>query len=186
MSTASKDAAGWQAAYTIAGAGEKTITFKTENKFVDADARVTITTPAASAPTLSVDDNTTTLPMGTASSGKYTVSKAITGKVNVSTAGWITSGDHTVSDSNVTLGVVNESTLKVGTTTISSGATITPSDSAQTITISEGYNSARTLTISAADSGTAGEITSGSATIDTVTYLYSSTDDNFKINSNYK
>lgn len=181
MSTASKDAAGWQAAYTIAGAGEKTITFKTENKFVDADTRVTITTPAASAPVLSVDNNTATLPMGTASSGKYTVSKAITGKVNVSTAGWIASGDHIVSDSNVTLGIVNESTLKVGTTTISSGATIIPSDSAQTITISEGYNSARTLTIGATDSGTAGEITSGTATVDTLSYAYNSTDDNFKI-----
>ena len=34
MPNATKDAAGWQVAYTIDGAGEKTITFKTENKFV--------------------------------------------------------------------------------------------------------------------------------------------------------
>lgn len=39
MATASKDSAGWLVNYTIAGAGEKTITFKTEDKFVDADAR---------------------------------------------------------------------------------------------------------------------------------------------------
>ena len=32
MPTASKDAAGWLVNYTIAGTGEKTISFKTENK----------------------------------------------------------------------------------------------------------------------------------------------------------
>ena len=54
MPTASKDAAGWQVAHTIAAAGEKVITFKTENRFIDADARVTITTPSASNPVLSL------------------------------------------------------------------------------------------------------------------------------------
>ena len=71
MPTASKDAAGWQVAYTIAGAGEKTITFKTENRFVDADARATITTPAASNPVLTLTDKTGALAMGTATNNVY-------------------------------------------------------------------------------------------------------------------
>ena len=68
-----------------------------------------------------------------------------------------------------------------GSTQLASGTTINPSDSAQTITISEGYNTARTLVIGAADSSAAGEITSGTATISTVTYTYDSTNDNFSV-----
>ena len=181
MPIAGSDNAGWNVPYTITGAGEKTITFKTENRFVDADARVTLTTPAATEPTLALTDITTGLSMGTATSGKYSPVVSLSGNANIGTAGWIAAGNHTVSDTSVKIGTVNQSTLKNGTTTINSGSTITPGDSAQTITISEGYNAARTIVVGAADSSTPGEITSGSATIDTVTYLYSSTDDNFTI-----
>lgn len=182
MPIAGNDNAGWNVSYTITGAGEKTITFKTENRFVDADARVTLTTPAATEPTLALTDITTGLSMGTATSGKYSPVVSLSGNANIGTAGWIAAGNHAVSDTSVKIGTVNQSILKNGTTAINSGATITPGDSAQTITISEGYNAARTIIVGAADSSTPGEITSGSATIDTVTYLYNSTDDNFTIN----
>lgn len=181
MPIAGNDAAGWNVPYTITGAGEKTITFKTENRFVDADARVTITTEAAAEPILALDDITTGLSMGTVSNGKYSPTVNLAGNVNVSKAGWITAGDHQVSDGPVAVGTVNQSILKNGTTTITSGSTVNPSDSAQTISITEGYNSARTIIIGAADSSAAGEITSGSALIDTVQYLYNSTDNNFTI-----
>lgn len=179
MPIAGNDNAGWNVPYTIAGVGEKTITFKTENRFVDADARVTITTPAATEPTLAITDITTGLSMGTAASGKYSPTVNLSGNANIGTAGWIAAGNHTVSDTSVKVGTVNQSTLKNGTTTIDSGSTITPTGSAQTITISEGYNAARTIIVGAADSSSPGEITSGSATITGVNYLYNSTNDNF-------
>ena len=182
MPIAGNDSAGWSVPYTIAGTGEKTITFKTENKFVDADTRVTITTPAATEPTLALTDITTGLSMGTASNGKYSPVVNLSGNANITTAGWIAAGNHTVSDTSVKVGTVNQSIISNGQTTIASGSTVNPSDSAQTITISEGYNAARTLIIGTTDSGAAGEITSGSATITTLNYLYNSTNDNFSVN----
>lgn len=181
MPNATSDSAGWLVAHTIDGVGEKTITFKTENKFLDQDARVTITTPAASDPTLSATDISTALDMGAASSGVYSPTATITGNAVIGTAGWITAGNKTVTDSDVKVGTVNQSILKNGSTTISSGSTITPSTAAQTITITEGYNAARTLTIAAASSGAAATITSGTATIDTLSYAYNSTNSNFTV-----
>lgn len=46
MPTITKDSAGWVATHTIDAAGDKTITFKTENTFLDADVRAVITTPS--------------------------------------------------------------------------------------------------------------------------------------------
>lgn len=181
MPTASKDAAGWQAAYTIAGAGEKTITFKTENKFVDADARATITTPAATEPTLSLTDITTGLSMGTATGGKYSPTVSLSGNANIATAGWIAAGNHTVSDTSVAIGTVNQSLIKNGTSTVASGSTITPGPDSQTISITEGYNSARTIVIGSASSSSPGAVTSGSATIDTLSYAYVSADSAYNI-----
>lgn len=181
MPTASKDAAGWQVAYTIAGTGEKTITFKTENRFVDADARATITTPAATEPTLSLTDITTDLPMGTATSGKYSPTVSLSGNANIKTAGWIAAGNHTVSDTSVAIGTVNQSLIKNGTSTIASGSTITPGSDSQTISITEGYNSARTIVIGSASSSSPGAVTSGSATIDTLSYAYVSADSAYNI-----
>ena len=119
--------------------------------------------------------------MGTATSGVYKPTATITGNTVVSTAGWISSGNHAVSDTGVKIGTVNQSTMSNGGTAVASGDTITPSDSAQTITISEGYNTARTITVGAADSSAAGAVTSGSATIGTVAYSYSTTNDNFQM-----
>jgi len=114
MPIAGSDSAGWNVPYTIAGAGEKTITFKTENRFVDADARVTITTPAATEPTLALTDITTGLSMGTASNGKYSPTVSLSGNANIATAGWIAAGNHSVSDTSVKVGTVNQSTMSNG------------------------------------------------------------------------
>lgn len=181
MPNAASDAAGWNVPYTITGAGEKTITFKTENKFVDADARVTITTPAATSPVLNLVDNSGNLSMGTPSNGVYNPTATFTGTIGVTTAGWITAGNHNVSDADIIVGKVNQSTMTNGASTISSGATITPGPSEQVITISEGYNTARTITIGSASSSSAGEVTSGTAVIDTLSYTYDNTGTRFNI-----
>ena len=181
MSTASKDAAGWNLDYTIAAAGQKTITFKTENRFVDADARVTITTPSASSPTLTLTDKSTGLSMGTATNGVYSPTIDVSGNAVVSTAGWITSGNHSVSASGLKVGTVNQSTLTNGTTAIASGSTVVPSDQNQTINISQGYNAARTIVVGAASAGAPGEITSGTATISSLSYAYVSADNEYTI-----
>lgn len=181
MSTASKDNAGWNVAYTIAAVGEKTITFKTEDMYVDADARVTITTPAASSPTLNLTDASAALTMGTATNGVYSPTATLTGNAAISTAGWIASGNHSVSDTDVVVGTINQSTMALGATALASGDIITPASENQTITISEGYNTARTLVIGSSSSSTPGAVTSGTATISSLTYTYDSTNSNFTI-----
>lgn len=181
MATASKDNAGWLVNYTIAGAGEKTITFKTEDKFVDADARAVITTPSAAAPTLSLTDITTGLSMGTATDGKYSPTVSASGNVNIATAGWITADNKTVTDTNYKIGTVNQSIMQNGQSTVSSGDTIVPGPSEQTITITEGYNAARTIIIGSASASSPGEVTSGSATITSVSYAYVAADNNYTI-----
>ena len=184
MPTASKDTAGWIVNYTVNGTKDgatPNIIFATENQFVDADCAVYLTVPGASSPTLSLTDISTGLSMGNASNGVYSPVVSASGNVGISTAGWITSGNHNVTDSSFSVGTVNQSIIQNGNTTVASGSTINPSDSSQTITITEGYNAARTIIIGAADSSAAGEITSGSATIDTLSYLYNSTSGKFTI-----
>lgn len=167
--------------HTTDASGDYKVLLKTENKFVDKNIAITITTPAAAAPTLAAADITSALAMGTASDGVYSPTATITGNANIATAGWITAGNHGVSDTGVKVGTVNQSTMSNGGTAVASGATIIPGDSNQTITISEGYNSARTIIVGAASTSTPGEITSGSATVNTLTYNYSSTNSNFTV-----
>lgn len=181
MATAPYDESGWYVPLTISGPGEKTITFQTENKFVDRDARAIITTPSASGPELTLTDKTGSLSMGTASSGQYSPTATFTGNISVATAGWIAAGNHTVSDEDVVVGKVNESTMLNGQSPVASGSTVTPGPSEQTITITEGYNSARTLVIGSASSSSPGSVTSGSATISSLSYAYDSSGQQFNI-----
>lgn len=181
MPNAINDAAGWNVLYTIAGAGEKTITFKTENKFVDADARVTIITPAASNLSLDLADNNGNLTMGTPENGVYSPIATFTGVASIENSGWIATNDYNVSDTDIIVGKVNQSIITNGASTVPSGSTITPGPTEQTITISEGYNVARTITIGSAASSNAGEVTSGSAIIDTLTYTYNNSTEEFDI-----
>lgn len=157
----------------------KTIVLDTENKFTDADIHIELDTPDAAA-TLNLNDINTAITMGTASSGVYTPTANFSGTLNVSTAGWI-SGTPNVSDSNVKIGKVNQSTLSKNSTAIASGSTINPENSSQTISISEGYNVARTIVFGPVSAGPKATITSGSATINTLNYTYESTSGNFSI-----
>lgn len=181
MPNATNDAAGWNVPYVVAGAGEKTIAFKTENKFVDADLRVTITTPAASNPSLDLVNNNGNLTMGTPENGVYSPIATFTGTVNVENPGWIASDNYNVSDTDIVVGKVNQSVITNGASPIPSGSTITPGPAEQTITISEGYNTARTITIGSASSSNAGEVTSGLATISTLAYNYNTSTEQFDV-----
>ena len=154
---------------TIAAAGLHQVNFETENSFLDKDINIQITTPAASAPTLDVTDITGSITMGTATDGVYSPTANLSGNVNITTAGWITAGNKTVSENGVKIGKVNQSTLKNGTTAIASGAEITPSGEDQTISISEGYNTARTVVVKAASESAAATVASGNVTISSIT-----------------
>lgn len=138
---------------TLVNDGHVIVDAATKNKFVDKDIHIDLTVPSAADPALSITDLTDSLNMGTASDGVYSPVVSLSGNAAVATAGWIAAGNHEVSDTSVAVGKVNQSTLKNGSTTIASGADITPAVSDdQTINISEGYNAARTVVVKSMDS----------------------------------
>lgn len=147
----------WVLEQTATGAGTFTDLLTTENKFLDKNISIKSTIPAASGPALAITDKgSTNITIGTASGGYYPLTTSLTGKLTVSSAGWITTDGFSATDSTVTVGRIAQSTLKNGTTAINSGATITPSvTDTQTINISAGYNAARTVKIAPMSSGTA-------------------------------
>lgn len=159
----------WVLEQTATSAGTFTDLLTTENKFLDKNISIKSTIPAASGPALTITDKESTdITIGTASSGYYPLTTSLTGKLTVSSAGWITTDGFSATDSTVTVGRIVQSTLKNGKTAISSGDTITPSATdTQTINISAGYNAARTVKIAPISSGkaAAAEVTiSGTAT----------------------
>lgn len=145
---------------TIAAAGEFTTVLNTANKFVDKNIGVKITVPTAGAMDLSVTDNATDLTMGAASDGVYSPTATISGTVTPATAGWSAASAANVSDTNVVVGKVNQSTLSVGGESLASGSTVNPAAVAQTVTITEGYNGARTVVVGPVSAGPAGTISS--------------------------
>jgi len=168
-------------AKTIDAAGLHQVNLETKNKFLDKDINIQITTPTAAEPVLDITDITGSITMGTAVDGIYSPTADLSGKVNITTAGWITAGDKAVSENEVKIGTVNQSTLKNGNTAITSGAEITPSDEDQTINISEGYNTARTVVVKAASESAAASVASGNATVSTLTYTADSKNHTFNI-----
>ena len=151
---------------TISAAGDHIAEFATENTFLDKDIRIEITTPSAAAPALDVTDITTNIVMGSATNGVYEPTATIEGNVSVATAGWITTGNKAVSESGVKIGKVNQSVLKNGNTAISSGDDVVPAVSDdQTINITEGYNTARTVVVKSMDSSDTQKATVNSANL---------------------
>jgi len=150
--------------HTTSNSGDYTALLSTENKFVDKNIGIKITTPAVGTLTLNATDITSSLAMGTATSNVYSPTITVSGNVNVATAGWITDGNKSVSDTNVKVGKVNQSLLQQGDDIINSGKEIIAGNEDQTITITEGYNVARTIIVKASSSGTSAAATvSGTA-----------------------
>lgn len=163
----------WVLEQTATGAGTFTDLLTTENKFLDKNISIKSTIPSAQNPTLTITDKSSTnITIGTVSQGYYPLSAALTGTLTVGTPGWITTSGLSAQDESVIVGRIAQSTLKNGDTAINSGATITPSvDSNQTINISAGYNSARTVIVAPMSSGTkavANVTISGTATTPTL------------------
>lgn len=146
----------WPVPIEVAGSGTTTHLLQTENKFVDANISIKVHTPSASGAALSIADKASTnITIGTLSNGYYPLSTSLTGTLSVSTAGWLTKAGLSAADSNVIVGRIAQSTLANGSTAIASGSTIVPNvSSTQTINISAGYNTARTIVIGAMSSGT--------------------------------
>lgn len=169
--------------YSVGAAGDETLKFSTAGKYVNKNIHLTVSTPAAGAVTLDADDNANAIVMGTPNEGIYSPTATITGTVNVASAGWITAGDKSVSEANVALGTVAQSTLAVDGSSVASGSNIVPDvDDDQTVTISAGYHhQARTLTVKSMADGQEAEVTSPDATISSVTYTANDTDHTFNI-----
>lgn len=169
-----------QYAHTTAESGHHVVTLETENTFVDKNIVVDINTPAAADPALSLADLTGNVTMGSASDGYYEPTVDLSGNVNVATAGWITSGNHAVSYTGVAIGKIPQSTLANGNTAIASGDEIIPDVTEdQTINISAGYNTARTVVVKGMDDGQKATVSSANVAIATadasVAYNSSST-----------
>lgn len=152
--------------YTIAASGDKNFHFDTEGNFLDKDINLKVTTPAAASPELDVTDITTNIVMGEASDGVYEPTATISGNVSVETAGWITTGNKAVSESGVKIGKVSQSVLKNGSVAIDSGDDVVPAVSDdQTINITEGYNTARTVVVKSMDSADTQKATVASSNV---------------------
>ena len=156
----------------------------TKNTFVDKNIHIDLTVPSAADPILDITDIPANIDMGTASNGVYEPVATIMGTANVATAGWMTAGDKLVSESNVKIGKVNQSTLKNGNTAINSGDEIIPDVSEdQTINITEGYEAARTIIVAPMEDGQAASVASGNATISNLTYTADSANHTFDISA---
>ena len=163
----------WVLEQTATGAGTFTDLLTTENKFLDKNISIKSIIPSAQGPALSITDKSSVdIGVGTVSQGYYPLSTALTGTLTVGTPGWITTTGLSAQDESVIVGRIKQSTLANGNTAINSGATIIPSVSSnQTINISEGYNTARTVIIAPMSSGTsaaANVAISGTATTPTL------------------
>lgn len=157
--------------YAIAEAGDHVLTLNTKNTFVDKNIEINAPIDAAGALTLNIVDKTAAIDMGEASEGYYNPAVALSGNVDVASAGWITDGNHSVSEASVVVGKVAQSTLKNGATAISSGDAIIPQKTTdQTVNISEGYNDARTVVVKSQSAGDKATVTSANATITSVSY----------------
>ncbi len=157
--------------HTTDGSGLHKNTLHTKNTFVDKDIEINVTTPEAGAMSLDVTDSSAALNMGTANEGYYYPKATISGNASVATAGWVDEDPIAVSESNVQVGKVAQSTLKNGSTTIASGDQVIPLPTDdQTINISEGYNTARTVVVKAMEDGQAATVSSSNATISSLTF----------------
>lgn len=179
----------WVLEQTATGAGVFTDLLTTENKFLDKNISIKSTIPSAQGPVLTITDKSSTnITIGTVSQGYYPLSAALTGTLTVGTPGWITTSGLSAQDESVIVGRIAQSTLKNGDTAISSGATITPSvDSNQTINISAGYNSARTVIVAPMSEGTkavANVTVSGTATTPTLANTASAITNKTQVNIN--
>ena len=171
---------------TLVADGHVKIDFDTAGHYVEKNIHVDLEVPSAANPVLDVTDITDNITMGTASNGVYEPVATISGVANIATAGWAAAGNTAVSESNVKIGKVNQSTLKNGTTAIASGSNVVPAvDSDQTINIGEGYEAARTVVVKSMDSADTQKAVVNSANLNVgtadLTIAYDDTNHDFNV-----
>lgn len=176
----------WIATRDVVDAGTTTDILTTQNTFVDANISIKVNTPTASGQALNItNQGSTNITVGTVSGGYYPLTTSLTGTLTVSNAGWIATSGLQATDTSVTVGRIAQSTLKNGSTTINSGTTIVPNvSSSQTINISAGYNSARTVVIAPMNSGTSAAATitaTAAATKPTIAYSAAAINDKVQV-----
>ena len=89
--------------------GEWAAILATENKFVDKNIAVRITTPAVGSLSLAVtDNNSNDVTVGTLSGNKYPLTASISGTLTAATAGWLTTSGYSVSDTSVIVGTISK------------------------------------------------------------------------------
>ena len=138
---------------TASGANTQTVTLSTQNKFVDSNIIVKFTTPEAASPSLAIADTNGAVTIGAASAGSYPLSTSLMGTLTFGTPGW--SSGASASDSSVQVGTIAQSYLKVDSTTVASGYSITALPSAtQTVSIAAGYEGARAVYVEPMSAGT--------------------------------
>ena len=166
--------------YAVDGTAQKIIDFTTGNTFVEHDIRLTINTDTAGSLSASLSGSGISI-ANSASGGVFAVTATISGTVTPATAGWLATTGGAISSSSVSIGSIAQSTLKNGTATLASGSTVNPLATSQTINIGAGYEGARTVIIGPISAGPKGTITSGAATISTVSISDGSSTDTFNI-----
>lgn len=93
--------------HTTGASGDWTAILATENKFVDKNIAVRISTPAAGALTFVASDNTdTTVTVGSVSGNVYPITASISGTLTAATAGWVTTSGYSISDNSVVVGTI--------------------------------------------------------------------------------
>lgn len=166
----------------ITKSSETIIDLATKDTFVDGNIVIKMQPVAAGNLNLQLNSNTGTVNMGTATAGYYNPEVSFSGTAAVESEGWISNDSKNVT-STTKIGKIKAQTIQKDETSISAATTtINPTNSSQTVIISDGYQAnSKTFIIGAADSGPKGEVTSGSATINTINYLYDSSAENFVV-----
>lgn len=118
--------------HTVTTAGEYTAILSTQNTFVDKNIGIKITTPTAPNPALNLTNITSSITMGTPTNGVYSPSASISGTINFATAGWVGTGNYNVSDSNVKIGTINQSTVTISATEQATAPTLINANTSNT------------------------------------------------------
>ena len=124
--------------HTTAASGDWSAILSTENKFVDKNIAIKISTPAAGALTFTAtDNNTTDVTVDSLDGNKYPLIASISGKLKAATAGWITANEYSISDNSVVVGTINKA---VPTTSFSNTGMLTYFDEVTSPASASDYN----------------------------------------------
>lgn len=98
--------------HTTDSSGDYSILLSTENKFLDKNIGIKITTPAAGTLSLAITNNSSTdVTVGTLNGTKYPLTANLGGTITAATAGWITNAANSVSANAIVVGTIDKTTI---------------------------------------------------------------------------